>query len=52
MADSTSSASSVRPLDSSQRGDSGTFCRSSHTIIAPTPTITNIARQPMLGMMR
>ena len=46
----TRSASSVRPCASSQRGDSGRLRRSHHTHSAPTPPITNIARQPSHGI--
>ncbi|SAL88880.1 hypothetical protein AWB67_07675 [Caballeronia terrestris] len=46
------SASSSRPFDSSQRGDSGIFLRSTQTPIAPMPTNANIARQPIAGMIR
>ena len=46
------SASSLRPWDSSQRGDSGRFLRSHQTISAPTPAMTNIGRQPQAGMIR
>ena len=46
----TRSASSRWPLDSSQRGDSGIFLRRYHTTRAPTPTITNIQRQPTVGI--
>src|SRR3954466_13123344 len=46
------SASAVRPLLSSQRGLSGRFLRRYQTIIAPTPAITNIGRQPHVGMTK
>ena len=45
------SASSVLPLVSSQRGDSGSFLRRYQTTRAPMPAITNIGRQPKFGMM-
>src|SRR5580698_5253070 len=47
---STFSASSERPCDSSQRGDSGIRLRRNQTTRAPTPTITNIQRQPYVGI--
>ena len=46
------SASAVRPFDSSQRGDSGKFLRRYHTISEPMPAMTNIGRQPKVGMIR
>ena len=46
------SASSVRPCDSSQRGDSGRFLRRYQTISEPTAAMMNIGRQPNAGMMR
>ncbi len=46
------SASAVRPCDSSQRGDSGRFLRRYQTISEPMPAMTNIGRQPKVGMMR
>jgi hypothetical protein len=46
----SASASAVRPLASSQRGLSGRFLRKYQTISAPTPAMTNIGRQPKLGM--
>ena len=46
------SASSVRPCDSSQRGDSGRFLRRYQTMSEPTPAMMNIGRQPKAGMMR
>src|SRR6478672_11440379 len=48
----TFSASSVWPLDSSQRGDSGSARRKYQTISVPTPVMTNIQRQPNCGMIR
>ena len=48
----SASASSVRPCDSSQRGDSGRFLRRYQTISEPMPAMTNIGRQPKFGMMR
>src|SRR5580704_14631835 len=51
MADSKASASSVRPTDSSQRGDSGNFFRKYQTTSAPSPPSMNIARQPNVGIM-
>ena len=47
----SASASSVRPFDSSQRGDSGSALRIHHTISEPTPAMTNIGRQPNAGTM-
>ena len=41
------SASSARPWDSSQRGDSGMFLRSTQTMRAPTPAITKPDQAPM-----
>jgi hypothetical protein len=52
IAATIASASSIRPCDSSQRGDSGKFLRSHQTISAPMPAITNIGRHPQFGMMR
>ena len=46
------SASALRPCDSSQRGDSGSRLRRYHTISEPMPAMTNIGRQPQLGMIR
>ena len=46
ISDMTASASASRPWASSQRGDSGMDRRMNHTTSAPTPTITNIQRQP------
>src|SRR5215467_10171683 len=45
------SASSVRPIDSSQRGDSGSALRRYHTTNPPRPAITNITRQLDRGMI-
>src|SRR6266699_2800189 len=39
-------ASSLRPTDSSQRGDSGSALRKYQTTSAPSPPRINIARQP------
>ena len=50
IACSTASASSERPICSSQRGDSGSLWRSHHTHSAPTPPIRNMARQPSRGI--
>src|SRR5262249_32936294 len=52
IAASIASASASRSLISSQRGDSGNDLRRYQTISAPTPAITNIGRQPKLGMIR
>jgi len=41
----------VRPWDSSQRGDSGKLSRRYQTMSAPMPAITNIGRQPRVGMI-
>src|SRR5882757_2796544 len=49
IACSSASASAVRPTASSQRGDSGNDLRKYHTISAPMPPSTNIARQPNCG---
>src|SRR6478609_9049625 len=46
----SASASSVRPTDSSQRGDSGSDLRRYQTNSAPMPPSTNIARQVNAGM--
>ena len=46
----SASASASLPLASSQRGLSGRFLRRYQTTSAPTPAITNIGRQPKLGM--
>src|SRR5712691_1779305 len=46
------SASSMRPCDSSQRGDSGRFLRKYQTISEPTPAMMNIGRHPQAGMIR
>ena len=46
------SASAVRPFNSSQRGDSGSALRRYQTISEPTPAMTNIGRQPQVGMIR
>jgi hypothetical protein len=46
------SASSVRPFDSSQRGDSGKALRRYQTMSEPMPAITNIGRQPQVGMIK
>ena len=51
MASRSAWASSSRPTDSSQRGDSGSAFRKYHTTSAPIPPITNITRQPNLGMI-
>ena len=45
----SASASAVRPTASSQRGDSGSDLRRYQTMSAPTPPMTNIARQPNSG---
>lgn len=45
----SASASALRPLDSSQRGDSGSALRRYQTTKAPTPAMTNISRQPRPG---
>src|SRR3954466_15130076 len=45
----SASASAVRPTASSQRGDSGSDLRRYQTTSAPTPPMTNIARQPNSG---
>src|SRR6266508_144979 len=47
----SASASAARPLDSSQRGDSGSALRRYQTMSAPTPAMTNIGRQPKFGMI-
>ncbi len=49
---SIASASTKRPLDSSQRGDSGIRFRITQITSAPTPTRANIARQPIEGMIK
>ena len=46
------SASSVRPFDSSQRGDSGSRLRRYQTISEPMPAMMNIGRQPQCGIIR
>src|SRR5205814_7425114 len=46
------SASAVRPCASSQRGDSGSDLRRYQTMSEPMPAITNIGRQPQVGMMK
>ena len=51
IVDNKASASSARPTDSSQRGDSGSFLRKYQTTSAPSPPSTNMARQPNLGMI-
>src|SRR5580700_5515187 len=43
-------ACSLRPTDSSQRGDSGSALRKYQTTSAPRPPIRNMARQPNLGI--
>src|SRR5215470_8811202 len=43
------SDSSARPIDSSQRGDSGSAFRMYQTTSAPNPASTNMARQPKRG---
>src|SRR6516164_2542586 len=45
------SASSVRQIDSSQRGDSGNALRRYHTTSPPSPASTNMARQLVRGML-
>src|SRR5580658_1756399 len=52
IAVTTFSACSVRPADSSQRGDSGRFLRRYQTTSAPTPAMANIQCQPMVGMTK
>ena len=42
------SASSSRPTDSSQRGDSGSLARMNQMIAAPSEPATNIHRQPLM----
>ena len=49
---SCASASASRPFDSSQRGDLGMLRRRNQTISAPTPTMTNIQRQPKFGITK
>src|SRR3954464_1417050 len=44
-------AFSLRPFDSSQRGDSGRFLRRYQTISEPMPAMMNIGRQPQVGMI-
>ena len=46
------SASFVRPMDSSQRGDSGSDLRKYQTPSPPKPANTNMTRQPMGGAKR
>ena len=46
------SASAARPCASNQRGDSGRFLRKYQTISEPIPAITNIGRQPQVGMIK
>src|SRR6202034_3966101 len=48
----SASASSSRPSDSNQRGDSGKFLRRYQTMSEPTPAMTNIGRQPKFGITR
>ncbi len=47
----TRSASSTRPIFSSQRGDSGSLRRICQTQSAPAPPIRYIGRQPSSGMI-
>ena len=49
--ESSASASAMRPLNSSQRGNSGMDLRIYQTTSAPMPAITNIGRQPNGGMI-
>lgn len=44
----TASASTTRPTDASQRGDSGNRARSSQTITAPSDPVTNSHRHPAI----
>lgn len=44
--DKVRSASSSRPCTTSQRGDSGSFRRPNHTMIAPTAPRTSSSRHP------
>ena len=46
------SASAVRPCASSQRGDSGRFLRKYQTMSEPIPAMTNMGRQPQVGIIR
>jgi hypothetical protein len=46
------SASAVRPCASSQRGDSGRFLRRYQTMSEPMPAMTNMGRQPQVGIVR
>ena len=52
MRASVASESAVRPTASSQRGDSGIDLRIAQTTIAAAPAITNIQRQPMVGITK
>src|SRR5215469_6719754 len=45
------SDSSLRPIDSSQRGDSGNALRLYQTTSAPSPASTNMARHPKRGII-
>ena len=46
----SASASAVLPCASSQRGDSGSVLRKYQTMSAPIPAMTNIGRQPNVGI--
>src|SRR5579871_3998437 len=51
IASNKASASSARPTDSSQRGDSGSFLRKYQTTSAPSPPSKNITRHPTAGII-
>jgi len=46
------SASALRPCASNQRGDSGRFLRKYQTMSEPIPAMTNMGRQPQVGIIR